>query len=102
MSKIAKEKSVISLMIKLYCQKKHQGKELCEECRALEAYAHLRLDNCRYGDAKGFCTACPTQCYAKAQKAKVREVMRFSGPRMLLYHPILLLKHSFANPPKHP
>lgn len=98
MSKIAKEKSVISLMIKLYCRKKHGCKELCQDCCDLETYAHTRLNHCRYGDKKGFCTACPMQCYAKVQKEKVRQVMRFAGPRMLLYHPILLLKHSFVKP----
>ncbi|MGL4524469.1 MAG: nitrous oxide-stimulated promoter family protein [Spirochaetia bacterium] len=95
MSKIEKEKRVISLMIKIYCKKKHAHTFLCEECVGLENYAHQRLNACRYGEKKGFCTHCPTQCYAKQQKEHIRNVMRFSGPRMLFHHPILLFKHIF-------
>jgi hypothetical protein len=28
-------------------------------------------------------------------REKVKEVMRYSGPRMLLHHPILALRHVF-------
>ena len=28
---------------------------------------------------------------------KIREIMRYSGPRMLLYHPLLLVKHMLTD-----
>lgn len=32
-------------------------------------------------------------CYKPAMREKIREVMRFSGPRMMLYHPVLAVSH---------
>ena len=32
-------------------------------------------------------------CYQTEMREKIRQVMRFSGPRMLLYHPALALWH---------
>lgn len=95
MSRINTEKKVISQMISLYCMKKHNGEELCSECQALKAYALKRLENCRYGESKPFCNRCSTPCYAKEQKERIKKVMRFSGPRMLFYHPITTVKHLF-------
>lgn len=94
MSRIDKEKEIVGLMIKLYCRKKHHnGKELCKDCEALKKFAELRLDHCRYGENKSFCSHCPTHCYPPSYQEKMREVMRFSGPRMLLYHPRLAISH---------
>ena len=36
---------------------------------------------------------CPIHCYAKAEREQMREVMRHSGPRMLLRHPVLAIRH---------
>lgn len=30
---------------------------------------------------------------AESKREKIREVMRFAGPRMLLYHPAMALRH---------
>lgn len=89
-----REKKVVSLMIRLYCKKKHQTKdELCEECAALEAYAKLRSDKCPLMETKTFCSNCKVHCYKPEMREKIREVMRFSGPRMMLYHPVLAVRH---------
>lgn len=89
-----REKKVVSLMIRLYCKKKHQTKdELCEECAALEAYAKLRSDKCPFMETKTFCSNCKVHCYKPEMREKIREVMRFSGPRMMLYHPVLAVRH---------
>ncbi len=48
-----REKEVVSLMIKLYCKKKHHTKEgLCEECSNLDSYAKLRSDKCPFMEKK--------------------------------------------------
>ena len=42
-----KEKDLISLMIRFYCEKYHHTKAhepLCDECAELEKYAHTRVD----------------------------------------------------------
>jgi len=93
MSKIEREKRTIELMIKIYCNKKHKNKELCEECKELLEYAHKRLSFCKFGEEKTTCGKCPIHCYKKDMKEKVKKVMRFSGPRLLIYNPIELFRH---------
>lgn len=97
MSRIEKEKNTINLMIDIYCRKKHGSKkgELCEDCAELLAYANKRLDFCKFGEEKKFCSKCPIHCYKKDMKLKIKAVMKFSGPRLLLYNPMEVIKHVF-------
>lgn len=55
MRRIAWEKTTVRHMIELWCLKKHEKQELCEECRELLIYATARLDRCKFGDAKTKC-----------------------------------------------
>ncbi|APF24639.1 nitrous oxide-stimulated promoter family protein [Clostridium butyricum] len=88
------EKQVIKLMIEIYCRKKHKGNnKLCDDCQELLDYAHFRLSHCRFGDDKTTCGKCKIHCYKKDMREKVKDVMRFSGPRLILYKPIELIKH---------
>lgn len=90
-----KEKKVMAYMIKLYCKKKHHRKELCDECSALLVYANERIDQCPFMATKTFCSNCKVHCYKKEQREKIRTIMRFSGPRMLLHKPIMVLAHLY-------
>ncbi|WP_294079212.1 nitrous oxide-stimulated promoter family protein [Proteiniphilum sp. UBA5384] len=81
-------------MIFLYCRSKHGSvKELCIECGALERYALQRLEKCRYGEDKPTCATCPVHCYRSDMRMKIKEVMRFSGPRMMFFHPLDTIRH---------
>lgn len=92
-SKREREKATVSLMIAIYCRKKHGGKQLCPECSALDAYARLRSDKCPFMETKIFCSNCKVHCYKKDMREKIREVMRFSCPRMIIHHPIMTIRH---------
>lgn len=69
------------------------GEGLCPACAVLRAYALRRLDACRFGAAKPPCERCPIHCYAPACREQIRAVMRYAGPRMLLYAPLDALWH---------
>ena len=89
-----KEKEVVTLMIRLYCRKKHGTKTgLCTECADLAEYACDRSDHCPFMENKTFCSNCKVHCYKPDMREKIREVMRFSGPRMMLYHPVMAVQH---------
>lgn len=88
-----REKEVVSQMISLYCRKNHGGKQLCPDCAALRDYAVLRSDKCPFMETKTFCSNCKVHCYKADMREKIRTVMRFSGPRMLFYHPIMAVRH---------
>lgn len=87
------EKEMVSLMIRLYCRKNHKTKELCSECAELDRYARERSDRCPFMENKTFCSNCKVHCYKPEMREKIRKVMRFSGPRMMLYHPIMAIMH---------
>ena len=88
-----REKQMVTEMIRLYCRKKHGGRELCPECAALAEYARLRSDKCPFMAEKTFCSNCRVHCYKPEMREKIREVMRFSGPRMIFIHPIAAIRH---------
>jgi len=92
--RIEREKRTIRAMLALYCRDHHgRADELCDECAELLKYALGRLDRCPFGEGKTACSDCEIHCYKPAMREKVRQVMRYSGPRMLLHHPILAVRH---------
>ena len=94
-TKRQREKTMVSEMIALYCRKNHGTKkgQLCEDCAALEAYARSRSDKCPFMETKTFCSNCRVHCYRPEMREKIRQVMRFSGPRMLFHHPVMAIRH---------
>ena len=79
-----REQHVVEEMIQLYCRKNHskeerQGRKMCPVCQELSDYAKFRSQKCPFMEQKTFCANC--------------KVMRFSGPRMILYHPFLAVWH---------
>lgn len=97
-SKRETEKQVVSLMIRVYCKGRHGRKSgLCEDCAALERYAHSRSDHCPFMEEKTFCSNCKVHCYKPEMREKIRAVMRYSGPRMIFYHPVMALRHVAAS-----
>lgn len=90
--RLDRERKTICLMIQIYCKHHHQA-SLCEECQQLTDYAMNRIDKCRFKSDKPTCAKCPVHCYQAKMREKIRQVMRFSGPRMLLWHPILTVWH---------
>lgn len=90
------EKKVVSKMIAIYCRSRHcSGKELCEECITLRGYALQRLEQCPFGEDKPTCGLCTVHCYKKDMRLKIKEVMRFTGPRMLFLHPLDTIIHFY-------
>ena len=93
MTEIEREKRTVERMIKLYCRHKEGNRVLCRNCEELRDYAFCRLSSCPYGNKKGSCKHCKIHCYKPEMRNKIKEVMRYSGPRMLLYYPIDAIRH---------
>jgi hypothetical protein len=91
---ISSEKATVEKMIRLYCRLKHKQKHLCGDCKALNEYAQRKLDDCCFGDSKPACKKCIVHCYTPQKREKIKEIMRFSGPKMLFYYPLDVIKHS--------
>lgn len=88
------EKKTIGKMIYLYCKAKHgTSHALCTSCAELNKYAQKRLSKCVYGEDKPTCQKCPVHCYNAEMRERIKVVMRFSGPRLLLHSPLLSISH---------
>ncbi|MCK5195912.1 MAG: nitrous oxide-stimulated promoter family protein [Desulfobulbaceae bacterium] len=93
--RMKREASTIEAMIRIYCRDHHGTSEsLCKECDQLLQYAFARLKNCPFQEKKTTCGKCPIHCYKPGMRKKIREVMRYAGPRMLLHHPIMGIMHT--------
>ncbi len=96
MSRIEQEKKTVKAMVAIYCRFKEKNRYLCNDCNQLLDYAFRRLEHCKFGNEKGTCRKCPIHCYKPDMREKMREVMRFSGPRMIFFHPIMAIRHLWA------
>jgi hypothetical protein len=92
-----------ALFIDLYCRYRHADSEkgppdlkthdaqgiagrplrLCADCRKLLAHAFVKRSHCPM-HPKPVCKHCPAHCYHPTYRARIREVMKFSGRKMLL------------------
>jgi len=93
--RLKRERDTVNKMIALYCKSNHSphSVQLCQDCQDLETYAHQRIKRCPYGTEKPTCAKCPVHCYKSDRRETIRQVMRFSGPRVLFHHPILAILH---------
>lgn len=92
--RLEREQKTIAAMLAIYCRDHHGGRrELCEDCAGLLDYARRRLERCPFQEEKPACNRCEVHCYSAGRRERVRAVMRYAGPRMILPHPILSLWH---------
>jgi hypothetical protein len=91
---LKRERQTVERMIAIYCHGQHgTSTGLCRECQDLRDYANQRVDKCPFGEDKPICSECTVHCYKPAMRERIRRVMRYAGPRMLLKHPILAVFH---------
>ena len=102
-AKLDKDLRTLALFIDLYCRCKHTeapraevhlrthdvravaGKTviLCPECTKLLTHAFVKRSHCPM-HPKPMCKHCPNHCYHPTYRAQIREVMKFSGKKMML------------------
>lgn len=101
--RIVRESKTIAAMIELYCTEQHSiDGALCPECADLHEYAQERLRRCPFQEKKSTCAKCTVHCYKADMRERVRVVMRYAGPRMMLHHPVMAVQHIFDGMRKPP
>lgn len=93
--RLRRERRTVEAMVRIHCAGRHGQGELCDDCRELLDYALERIDRCPWGADKPACAHCAIHCYKVEPRARIRDVMRFAGPRMMFRHPILAAFHIF-------
>ena len=102
-NRIEREAKTVEVMIGLYCKDHHNlAAKDCPSCSELQNYAIDRLHHCPFHEGKTSCKNCPIHCYKPGIKDDIRQVMRYSGPRMMLRHPVLTIFHFIDNTRKEP
>lgn len=69
--------------------------QLCPECAEFFAYALQKRQNCPLEAEKPSCKQCRIHCYAAEQRAKVKQIMAWSGRRMILRGRLDYIWHYF-------
>ncbi len=91
---ISRERKTIRHMIGIHCRGRHHPhRALCPECEELLDYAMHCIDRCPYREDKPACAKCPIHCHKPDMREKIREVMRYAGPHMMIRHPLLTVLH---------
>lgn len=92
------ELQAVTRMIEIYCRGKHgHNISLCKDCQKLMDYARSRIEYCPFMESKSFCSNCMVHCYSPDMRVKIKEVMRYSGPRIMFYYPAMCIKHAFTS-----
>ena len=104
---IKRELKVLIDFVELYCHARHEDSvkagvalqgvnckepRLCGECAGLLEHAVLKRLHCPL-DPKPACKRCPIHCYGKDYRGRIREIMAFSGRRMILRGRLDYIRH---------
>lgn len=93
-----KDIRLIGKFVEVYCAGRHGGRprqsfllpddlgerRLCPECSVFMTYAIAKRIKCPLEAEKPSCKHCRIHCYGKAEREKVREIMAYSGRRLML------------------
>lgn len=100
---LEEEHRTIIAMLTIFCKAHHNfDGHLCINCEELSQYSYARLQNCPFKDHKPTCGNCSVHCYKNTMRSEIKNVMRYSGPRMLMRHPIMAIKHLIHSQRKAP
>jgi hypothetical protein len=100
--KLRHDLKILLTFTSIYCEDRHAGEsktrlylkthdvdalagqsiDLCKRCTRLVTHALVKRTNCSM-DPKPACKHCPVHCYQPAYRAEMKEVMRYSGRKLL-------------------
>lgn len=101
--KITRDLRILAQFIRIYCRHKHADAaksqprlkgfdfqqlgikplELCGGCAKLLAHAFVKRAHCPF-NPKPACKHCQSHCYQPDYREQIREVMRYSGRKLVL------------------
>jgi hypothetical protein len=104
-----KDIKLIEKFVEVYCTGNHGAFEwnlfslpeelgehrFCPECSVFMEYAITRRIKCPLEAEKPSCKHCRTHCYNKANLAKVKEIMAYSGKKLMLRGRLDYIWHYF-------
>ncbi|MBN2159732.1 MAG: nitrous oxide-stimulated promoter family protein [Spirochaetes bacterium] len=112
---VQKDIAVLAEFIHIYCKANHRnaqrsrpaaggalgvyltaiGRDYCTDCSKLILHAASKRLLCPY-KPKPACKKCPTHCYGPGYRERIREVMRYSGKRLIMRGRLGLIRKYFS------
>ncbi len=104
-----KDIRLIGKFVEVYCSGKHGTLErqpfklpaglgerrVCSECAAFMEYAVTKRIKCPLEAEKPSCKHCRIHCYGRVQREKVREIMSYSGRKLMMQGRLDYVWHYF-------
>ena len=104
-----KDIRLIGTFVEVYCSGKHSGadktalplpgglgeRHLCPECASFMQYAVTRRIKCPLEAEKPTCKHCRIHCYSRPNLEKVKEIMAYSGRKLILRGRLDYIWHYF-------
>lgn len=110
--RVYRDLKTLALFIEIYCRGRHSDSEkapaelphfdvakiagkqihLCPDCLKLLHHAFVKRTHCPM-DPKPMCKHCPNHCYAPAYRQQIREVMKYSGRKLVMSGRVDYLLH---------
>ena len=95
-ARVDKDRKTLEAIGSIYCGAHHDGKKddagLCPSCRETIDQTLARTEACPNGH-EGNCQDCPIHCQRGEAQQRIREIMRYSAPRMTFRHPLMTLEY---------
>lgn len=85
----------LKALFPIYCRKYHNSKKtkLCDSCKAELEYAIHKTEICPDKDQGKTCSECKVHCFESEHRERIKEIMRFAGPRLIWSHPLLAIRY---------
>lgn len=86
----------LTRMHHIYCRCHHNpGKtgDLCDECQSVLDYSLRRTESCKWKESGRLCSNCEVHCFEDTMRLKIKEIMRFAGPRLIFTNPLLSIRY---------
>ena len=109
---LRRDLKILLKFIEVYCRHRHADRDkavatlkthdvsdlaghavsLCADCTKLLAHAFTKRSTCPL-EPRPACKRCPTHCYHPAYRRQIREVMKYSGRRLVMSGRVDYLLH---------
>ncbi len=96
-SSLEKDRRTLEAIGFIYCKAHHadavkDAAGLCPSCREAINHTLDRTVVCPY-DHEGNCQDCDVHCQRGEAQQRIKEIMRYSAPRMAYHHPLMTAEY---------
>ncbi len=97
MTNAEKDRQTLEAIGFIYCRAHHldepkDAQGLCPSCREAIEGTLLKTLQCPYNHA-GNCQDCTIHCQRGESQARIKTIMAYAAPRMLLRHPVMTARY---------